>query len=62
LLLDGVSPDRAYRALAQEYGDRMWIERRDPLTGLFIGGKSFLNDTAPMVQIYALLSGSAPHP
>jgi len=62
LLLDAVSPDPAYRALAEEYGDWMWIERRDPLTGLFFGGKSFLNNTAPMIQIYALLSGSAPHP
>jgi hypothetical protein len=62
LLLDAVSPNPAYRALAEEYGDRMWIERRDPLTGLFSGGKSFLNNTAPMIQIYALLSGSAPHP
>jgi uncharacterized protein YyaL (SSP411 family) len=62
LLLDAISPDPAYRSLANEYGDRMWTERRDPLTGLFSGGNSFLNNTAPMIQIYALLSGSAPHP
>ena len=62
LLLDAVSPDPAYRSLAEEYGERMWIERRDPMTGLFSGGTSFLNNTAPMIQIYALLSGSAPHP
>jgi hypothetical protein len=40
----------------------MWMERRDPTTGLFSGGTSFLNNTAPMMQIYALLCGSAPHP
>ena len=61
-VLDGINPDPAYRALAEEYGDRMWIERRDPLTGLFSDGNSFLNNTAPMMQIYALLGGSAPHP
>ena len=62
LILDALKPDPAYRALAEEYGDRMWIERRDPITGLFSGGRSVLNNTAPMMQIYALLSGSAPHP
>lgn len=62
LLLDAVSPVPASTTLAEEYGDRMWTERRDPVTGLFSGGKSFLNDTAPMIEIYALLAGSAPHP
>ena len=36
LLLDVVSPDPAYKALMEEYGDRMWTERRDPHTGLFL--------------------------
>jgi hypothetical protein len=61
-LLDAVRPDSAYRRLAEQYGDQMWIERRDPVTGLFLGGASFLNNTAPMIQIYALLAGSPPHP
>ena len=61
-VLDEIEPDPAYRAIADEYGNRMWMERRDPATGLFSGGTSFLNNTAPMIQIYALLSGSAPHP
>lgn len=62
LLLDTVSPNPAFRRLTEAYGDRMWNERRDRLSGLFSGGTSFLNNTAPMIQIYALLAGSPPHP
>jgi hypothetical protein len=60
LLLDEVEPDPAYRTLAQEYADRMWESRRDPELGLFSGGSSFLNATAPLIEVYALLAGSRP--
>ena len=62
LLLHEVEPQPAYRTRAEEYADRMWDQRRDPTTGLFSGGSSFLNHTAPMMEIYALLAGSKPHP
>jgi hypothetical protein len=62
LLLNAVSPNGTYRELAMAYGERMWSERRDASSGLFGGGSSFLNDTAPMVEIYALLAGAPPHP
>ncbi len=61
LLLDHVVPNPAYRSLAEDYAQAMWVERRDPRTGLFSGGDSFLNNSAPMIQIYALLAGSPPH-
>ncbi len=61
LLLNEVEPNPAYLSLAEEYADRMWNQRRNPTTGLFSGGSSFLNDTAPMLEIYALLAGSRPH-
>jgi hypothetical protein len=61
LVLDQVAPDGAYRAAASDYGDAMWRDRRNPRTGLFSGGPSFLNNTAPMLEIYALLAGAAPH-
>ena len=62
LLLDGVAPDPAYRRSAQAYAEEMWNSHRDPDTGLFRGGTSPLNDTAPLVEIYALLAGAPPHP
>ncbi|HMD46965.1 MAG TPA: glycoside hydrolase family 76 protein [Acidimicrobiales bacterium] len=61
LLLDAVSPDPAYRASARSYADAMWGQR-DPRTGLFAGGSSPLNATAPMIEIYALVAGAEPHP
>ncbi len=61
LLLDEVEPNPAYRRLARTYADRMWNQRRNPTTGLFSSGSSFLNNTAPMMEIYALLAGSRPH-
>ena len=61
LLLHEVEPYPAYRRLAEEYADRMWDQRRNPTTGLFSGGSSFLNNTAPMMEIDALLAGSRPH-
>lgn len=60
-LLDQVAPDAAYRELALAYGDEMWEQRRVRRTGLFRGSGSPVNDTAPMVEIYALLAGAPPH-
>jgi hypothetical protein len=62
LLLDEVVGDPAYRRLAQAYGDEMWSTRREARTGLFRGAGSPLYDSAPLVEIYALLAGAAPHP
>jgi hypothetical protein len=59
-LLDQVTPDLAYRNLALAYSDEMWNKFRNPRTGLFRGGKSSLNNSAPMVEIYALLAGASP--
>jgi hypothetical protein len=62
-VLNDVSPSEAYRASALQYAERMWTERRDSASGLFSGGpSSFLNNTAPMIEIYALLAGAPPHP
>jgi hypothetical protein len=61
-LLDLARHSSSYRQAAEDYGDRMWAERRDEESGLFLGGTSFLNDSAPMVELYALLAGSPPHP
>jgi hypothetical protein len=67
-LLDDVNPNETYRNLALQYAERMWTERRDPQSGLFAGTTSssnerpsFLNDTAPMIEIYALLAGAPSH-
>jgi ABC-type transport system substrate-binding protein len=60
-LLDEVSPDPAYRQLASAYAEEMWVQSRDPRTGLFRGGASPLNDSAPLVEVYALLAGAPPH-
>jgi hypothetical protein len=60
LLLGQAAPDPAYRQLALGYGAAMW-DRRDARTGLFPGRESFLNATAPMAQVYALLAGAPPH-
>ncbi len=62
LLLDEVSHDPARLRLASDYGERMWEGSRDPRTGLFSGTGSPLNNSAPMVEVYALLAGAAPHP
>jgi hypothetical protein len=61
LLLDAVAPDPAYRRLAVAYADAMWATRRDARTGLFSGQASPLNNSAPMVEIDALLAGSPAH-
>jgi predicted alpha-1,6-mannanase (GH76 family) len=60
-LLDEVVPDPRYRQLALDYGEEMWRARRHPGTGLFRGQGSPLNNTAPLVELYALLAGAAPH-
>jgi hypothetical protein len=62
LLLDRGAPDPAYRAAAEAYGDAMWDQVRVPSTGLFTRGRSFLNETAPMIEVYALIAGAEPHP
>ena len=62
LLLDGVSPDPARLRLARSYGEHLWEESRNPRTGLFRGGGSPLNNSAPMAELYALLAGATPHP
>lgn len=61
LLLGEVEPDPRPIEMASEYGGARWDDGRDPRTGLF-GGEPALNDTAAMVQIYALVAGAAPHP
>jgi predicted alpha-1,6-mannanase (GH76 family) len=60
-LLDQVSPDPGYRRLARAYADEMWAGHRDSRTGLFRGGNSALNSSAPLVEIYALLAGAPAH-
>jgi hypothetical protein len=60
-MLDRVAPNPAYRELAIAYGDEGWEHARDSSTGLFGGGKSLLNNSAPMIEIYALIAGAPPH-
>lgn len=63
LLLGRVSPDPSYMAIVVAYGDAMWGQVRDHRTGFFpTGTTSPLNDTAPMIEIYALIAGADPHP
>lgn len=58
LLLDGAAPNPSYRESASAYADLMWEQRRDPASGLFRGGASPLNNSAPMIEIYAILAGA----
>ena len=58
-LLDQVAPDSAYAAEAASFGATMWSLRQS--TGLF-NPQYGVNGTAPMVELYALLSGSPPTP
>jgi Glycosyl hydrolase family 76 len=60
-LLDRVVPNPAYRQLAHAYAAEMWRAHRDPRTGLFRGGESPLNDSAPLVEIYSMLAGAPAH-
>jgi hypothetical protein len=61
LMLDEERPDPRYRTLMTDYADAMWTRQRRP-HGLFGGKGSPLNNTAAMVQIFALLAGARPHP
>jgi Glycosyl hydrolase family 76 len=60
-LLDRERPEHRYRALAFDYGTHIWETKR-LRHGLFAGQGSPLNNTAAMVQIYALSAGAGPHP
>lgn len=61
LLLNAVRPDARYDQLIREYGDAMWASQR-LRHGYFAGKGSVLNNTAAMIQIYALVAGAPPHP
>jgi hypothetical protein len=58
-VLNAVAPNAAYAAAAQSFATTMWSQRK--LTGL-IDPQYGVNGTAPMVEIEALLAGSAPTP
>lgn len=60
LVLDQERPDARYLALAGDYAQTMWTSRRLG-NGLFDGRGSPLNNTAAMLQIYALLAGAEAH-
>lgn len=60
LLLGGVAPDSAYTAEAWSFARSMWSLRQST-TGL-IDPQYGVNGTAPMVEIFSLLAGSAPVP
>jgi hypothetical protein len=61
LMLDGVRPDNRYRDLMTDYSRTMWLSQRQR-HGFFAGSGSPLNNTAAMLQIFALLAGAQPHP
>jgi hypothetical protein len=61
LMLDDVRPDTQYRTLIADYGSTMWESGR-LRHGLFAGNGSPLNNTAAMLQIFALIAGARPHP
>jgi predicted alpha-1,6-mannanase (GH76 family) len=61
-MLDQVVPDSSYRQRALTYGNHMWEQFRNVSTGLFNGNMSRLNNSAPLVETYALLAGAPPHP
>ncbi len=60
LLLDEERPDPRHRQLCKAYGSAMWSRGRRR-HGLFAGNGSPLNNTAAMVEIYALGAGATPH-
>jgi len=62
LVLDQSSPDPAFGKLAAAYTDQMWELRRDRHTGLFSGRASPLNNSAPLVELSALVARAPPHP
>ena len=59
LLTRPASPEPGLRERGSGDSSYMWSKDRDPSTGLFLP-TSDVNSTAPMVEIYALLAGSAP--
>jgi hypothetical protein len=58
-LLNQVAPNTAYAGEAQSFATTMWSQRQ--LSGL-IDPQYGVNGTAPMIEIDALLAGSAPTP
>jgi hypothetical protein len=60
LFLNSVVPNDGYASEAQSFGSSIWAQRQVS-TGL-IDPQYGVNGTAPMVEIYALLSGSSPTP
>jgi hypothetical protein len=58
-LLNQVAPNTSYAAEATSFGATMWSQRQS--TGLF-NPQYGVNGTAPMVELYALLTGSPPTP
>jgi predicted alpha-1,6-mannanase (GH76 family) len=58
-VLNQTAPNAAYASEAQAFAATMWSERQ--LSGL-IDPQYGVNGTAPMIEIYALLAGSAPTP
>ncbi len=66
-LLNQITPNSGYAAEAQTYATYMWNNERSPSTGLFSSTSGVgvtpdynVNGTAPMVEVYSLLAGSAP--
>ncbi|MGA8296788.1 MAG: glycoside hydrolase family 76 protein [Acidimicrobiales bacterium] len=62
LLLPGIGPESGELAVARSYADRWWEgpgHRRD---SLFERENAFVNPTAGMVTVYAVLAGGSPHP
>ncbi|HLI39990.1 MAG TPA: glycoside hydrolase family 76 protein [Streptosporangiaceae bacterium] len=62
--LAGITHNPAYRQMTASYAETAWRQDRQA-TGLFSdpdpsGGEDLVNQTAPMVEIYALLAGSPP--
>jgi len=60
LLLDQEQPDTRYRDLMSSYASAMWQTKR-MRHGFFAGNGSLLNNTAAMVQTYALVAGAQAH-
>jgi Glycosyl hydrolase family 76 len=58
-LLNQVAPNPTYAIEAQSFGATMWSQRQ--ISGL-MDPQYGVNGTAPMVEIYSLLAGSAPVP
>jgi predicted alpha-1,6-mannanase (GH76 family) len=61
-VLGQIQPNSAYSTEAQTYATFMWTQRA--ASGLFLqNGQNYeVNGTAPMVEIYSLLSGSIARP